>query len=198
MLDDAALRLVTLHAGRELALADFASVHAADELRRAGQGLLRNRPLAVRAAASDLPQLLEQRRKRRRRLEAWVRELGGVRRVSVEPGYEHKTGFCRACRIMHAPKSCIIPPKRFRRQVPRAVRVFVYDRDQHRCMYCGKQPTAPNRMTIDHVIPWIIKPSGDPWDLVAACLVCNKAKGDSLDWVPVGTCPRSRRVRETC
>jgi hypothetical protein len=33
------------------------------------------------------------------------------------------------------------------------------------------------------VIPWLDHPSGDPWDLVAACLACNMRKKQSI-WQP--------------
>ena len=55
----------------------------------------------------------------------------------------------------------------------------IYDRDKYTCQYC-KQPYAPSKLTLDHVIP---KSKGGPktWsNLVTCCKKCNQKKGNRL------------------
>jgi len=58
----------------------------------------------------------------------------------------------------------------------------IYERDGHRCVYCG----TTKYLTLDHLIP--ISKGGDYFssdNLVTACLHCNNAKGcmDPLEWL---------------
>lgn len=56
----------------------------------------------------------------------------------------------------------------------RATRARVLGRDAHRCVYCGAPAT-----TVDHVVPRSVGGEDTDENLVAACVGCNKAKGDS-------------------
>ena len=60
------------------------------------------------------------------------------------------------------------------RQMP-LTRRNVFQRDGHRCQYCG---CADERLSIDHVIPRS-RGGGDVWENVTtACLPCNVRKGN--------------------
>lgn len=90
----------------------------------------------------------------------------------------------------------------FEIQVPRVIRLFLYDRmprhgvrlnrhgvlarDGHRCQYCGRRlPT--NKLSLDHVIPRS-RGGMDTWEnIVCACLKCNVRKG--------GRTPREAHMR---
>lgn len=64
----------------------------------------------------------------------------------------------------------VIPPRR---------RKQVYDRDGHRCRYCGVQFDPLDRLlTVDHVIPLSRDGSNGVVNLVTCCQPCNQAKGD--------------------
>lgn len=49
----------------------------------------------------------------------------------------------------------------------------VYERDGHRCRYCG----STERLSIDHVVPRCRGGRDDASNLVVACLTCNSKKG---------------------
>ncbi len=90
----------------------------------------------------------------------------------------------------------------FEIQVPRVIRLFLYDRmprhgvrlnrhgvlarDGHHCQYCGRRLTA-NMLSLDHVIPRS-RGGMDTWEnIVCACLKCNVRKG--------GRTPREAHMR---
>lgn len=62
----------------------------------------------------------------------------------------------------------------FQRDATPAMRAQVMERDSHRCRYCGSWATE-----LDHVIPFS-RPGGFTIEsnLVAACVYCNRSKGD--------------------
>lgn len=80
--------------------------------------------------------------------------------------------------------------------LPRPVRSLILARDAATCVYCQRKegqisPTevaTDGRMHIDHVIPVSRGGSNDPSNLVCACGVCNRYKGNrtpdecGLDW----------------
>lgn len=53
-------------------------------------------------------------------------------------------------------------------------RIFVINRDNGVCQYCGQTPDRPD---IDHVIPRSRGGSDNPSNLVTACPSCNRSKG---------------------
>lgn len=57
----------------------------------------------------------------------------------------------------------------------RKARAFVIKRDNGICVYCGEPAT-----TADHVIPVSRGGTDDRSNLVAACAICNGAKGDKM------------------
>jgi 5-methylcytosine-specific restriction endonuclease McrA len=51
----------------------------------------------------------------------------------------------------------------------------ILTRDSHRCQYCG---VTKGPMTVDHIVPKMLK-GADSWEnLVCACVKCNNRKGD--------------------
>lgn len=55
----------------------------------------------------------------------------------------------------------------------------IFRRDGNRCQYCDK-PLGPRNRTVDHLTP---RSKGGPdkdYNLVASCIDCNAAKGNSL------------------
>lgn len=49
-----------------------------------------------------------------------------------------------------------------------------------RCVYCGQEPPAGERLTVDHVRALAQHGSNDLGNIRAACRTCNAAKGDLL------------------
>lgn len=60
-----------------------------------------------------------------------------------------------------------------RRNVSYAKRMRVYERDGHKCRYCG----TPERLTIDHIIPIVAGGSNQESNLQTLCEPCNWEKG---------------------
>lgn len=69
---------------------------------------------------------------------------------------------------------------RSRRGMPdnlwRALRLEIFERDEHACQYCGDG----NDLTCDHIVPLVRGGTNDPENLVTACRSCNSSKGDKL------------------
>lgn len=64
----------------------------------------------------------------------------------------------------------------FVRREVRLSRRNIFERDQHRCQYCGDRHSRQD-LTIDHVLPRS-RGGKDTWDnLVLACVACNLRKG---------------------
>ncbi len=52
----------------------------------------------------------------------------------------------------------------------------IFERDEHRCVYCGEQ--FPNEeLTLDHVQPRVRGGDRSEGNLVTACQACNTIKG---------------------
>ena len=47
------------------------------------------------------------------------------------------------------------------------------------CFYCGKQ-LSPDKIDVDHFIPWSFIKDDNLWNLVLACPSCNRKKNDKL------------------
>lgn len=61
-----------------------------------------------------------------------------------------------------------------RPKVPKPVRRAVYERDGHRCVYCG----SGNDLTIDHKKPLGRGGKNTMANMVTACESCNQVKAD--------------------
>ena len=57
----------------------------------------------------------------------------------------------------------------------------IFDRDGHRCVYCG-QVFEARHLTVDHVEPRVKQGDHSPGNLVTACTECNRLKGGRAAW----------------
>lgn len=64
----------------------------------------------------------------------------------------------------------------------RALREFVFARDDFTCQYCGARGV---RLECDHIVPVARGGGHDPSNLATACFACNRAKRDKTpeEWV---------------
>lgn len=60
-----------------------------------------------------------------------------------------------------------------RRKIPPAVRLLVFERDEHRCVECA----ATDDLTLDHIQPWSLGGRETPDNLRVLCRSCNSSKG---------------------
>lgn len=51
--------------------------------------------------------------------------------------------------------------------------------ENRRCFYCGR-PLDPNKIDVDHFVPWSFIKDDNLWNLVLACPKCNRSKNDKL------------------
>ncbi len=51
--------------------------------------------------------------------------------------------------------------------------------ESNTCFYCGC-PLHPNKIDVDHFIPWSFIKNDNLWNLVLACPTCNRKKSDKL------------------
>jgi hypothetical protein len=57
-------------------------------------------------------------------------------------------------------------------------RYKIFERDEFRCVYCGKSSIEDNiSLCIDHVEPYSVKMNSNVYNLVTACYQCNFGKG---------------------
>lgn len=62
-------------------------------------------------------------------------------------------------------------------------RQILYEEFENKtCFYCGKK-LSPDKIDVDHFIPWSFIKDDNLWNLVLACPSCNRKKSDKL---PVG------------
>ena len=64
--------------------------------------------------------------------------------------------------------------------IPRAVRQYVFERDNYQCQSCGKQQVETN-LSIDHIIPLARGGTNDISNLQTLCFSCNRQKSDKTD-----------------
>lgn len=64
------------------------------------------------------------------------------------------------------------------RRIPKDVRQRVLDRDEHRCIECGKTPADGVTLTMDHVIPYSRGGETTEGNLVTLCEPCNQGHSD--------------------
>lgn len=62
--------------------------------------------------------------------------------------------------------------------VPRRRRE-IFERGNGRCHYCSTPLTLEGKWHVEHMLPQALGGSNEAWNLVAACVPCNLAKGDS-------------------
>lgn len=72
-------------------------------------------------------------------------------------------------------KPIVLDPVRY---APPQMRLEILARDGFCCRYCSR-PITVETANIDHVVPYHKGGPTKPHNLVAACWLCNKAKGGS-------------------
>lgn len=61
-----------------------------------------------------------------------------------------------------------------------AFRQILYEEfESKNCFYCGK-PLHPDKIDVDHFIPWSFIKDDNLWNLVLSCPTCNRKKNDRL------------------
>ena len=84
-------------------------------------------------------------------------------------------------------------------------RAALYARDDHRCIYCGKEVHKGQDCTLDHLHPQELGGGNAARNLVTACKSCNSAKGSKtvrkfaawLEAKGVDTEEMIKRIRRT-
>ena len=70
------------------------------------------------------------------------------------------------------------PANKGSKWITRKRRFAIYERDDHKCVYCGIQmEDAPQPFTLDHIVPCELGGSNASGNLVSSCKSCNAAKG---------------------
>lgn len=89
-------------------------------------------------------------------------------------------------------------------------RLAVYLRDGLGCVYCGKDWSSVNGLTLDHVVPRVAGGTNDVSNLVTCCRACNDLKhryedsGYTLDKIIIlleddtGFTGIKKRIQKTC
>lgn len=66
-------------------------------------------------------------------------------------------------------------PKQRSKKIRRRWRQVIYERDRHRCWYCGGH-FAHDELCVDHFWPVFLGGIDDPINFVTACRSCGKLK----------------------
>jgi hypothetical protein len=64
-----------------------------------------------------------------------------------------------------------------RKKIPDKIRVEIFKRDNHRCVWCGRGAPDNVILEIDHVTPVSEGGENEPYNLATLCLSCNRGKG---------------------
>lgn len=84
--------------------------------------------------------------------------------------------------------------RRRRGYVSKALKLQIFERDGHRCRWCGRPETPigeitstpPVSLTIDHIFPVSRGGTSDPDNLQTLCNRCNSAKGNTVYYLRAG------------
>ena len=98
--------------------------------------------------------------------------------MTVRGGRSRLTGT-QSTLVLHSIMACEGRVFDLASRIPSLTNTSLFRRDQHLCLYCGKQHEE-RHLTRDHVIP-ISKGGEDTWmNVVSACKRCNQFKGNKL------------------
>lgn len=101
-------------------------------------------------------------------------EVAQLRLTLASPSDPASRGRIRAIRAEWE----IAHGQRQRKNVGKRLRWLIFERDEHRCVYCGAEPADGIKLTIDHRIAFIDGGTDDPDNLATACEDCNRGKAD--------------------
>ncbi len=62
------------------------------------------------------------------------------------------------------------------RYIPKSVRVSVLNRDNYKCVFCGRS-SKKVELEVDHIVPFSKGGSNDISNLQTLCFDCNRGKG---------------------
>ena len=89
---------------------------------------------------------------------------------------KHEKKQARLRREIEAFENASALPKARREKIPESVQLFVWQRDQGRCVRCGSQ----ERLEYDHIIPVSRGGSSTERNIQLFCETCNRQKSDSI------------------
>lgn len=111
-----------------------------------------------------------------RDLIAWE---AGVSTVTIRGGRAQRTGLQSVLHLNSIVATRSADQSFNLQQTPRLCNARLFERDGHRCLYCGAAYSR-HLLTRDHVIP-VSKGGADTWEnVVTACRPCNQRKGNRL------------------
>jgi hypothetical protein len=67
-----------------------------------------------------------------------------------------------------------------KRNVPNALRLFIFERDKFKCVYCGLGAKDDAVLNVDHILPISKGGSNEPNNLQTLCRACNNGKADRI------------------
>ena len=96
--------------------------------------------------------------------------------MTVRGGISRITGR-RSTLVLHSIMACEGRIFDIANRIPSLTNVSLFRRDQHVCLYCGKD-FSESDLTRDHVVP-ISRGGQDDWmNVVSSCRRCNQRKGN--------------------
>lgn len=76
-------------------------------------------------------------------------------------------------------KPCVKLREMHRKETIHKGRYFIFERDDHKCVYCGQSPIEDGvKLVIDHIIPYSISHDNGIYNLITACDECNRSKSN--------------------
>ena len=109
----------------------------------------------------------------------WFEDLDGGLSASDVQALAQMSRRKRAQHLQRAQSYAALPeaPPSVRRQpIPDAVKIFVWQRDEGRCVRCG----TGQSLEFDHIIPLALCGSNTERNLQLLCEDCNRVKGASI------------------
>ena len=103
-----------------------------------------------------------------------AREIGDYLGITPHAVYQRRSRL--GIKFHRDLKDKPIPRGETRKWPPniRAIKDFIFQRDNYRCHYCGDEATQ-----IDHIVPQSLGGTNITTNLVASCARCNNLKGNS-------------------
>jgi hypothetical protein len=110
-----------------------------------------------------------------------VEEAGGASRDELLVHIKHfvlkkEKGFDKVSKEVEAFERMSEVEAARRQNIPDAVKLFVWQRDQGKCVKCGSN----EKLEFDHVIPFAMGGSNTERNLQLLCESCNRSKGKSI------------------
>lgn len=112
-----------------------------------------------------------------RAVQTAIRELMALEELAVD----FRPGAASRFRVLPVDRPPLpLPPPTRREPVSPETRLFVFDRDGHRCVWCG----SAEDLTIDHVYPQSLGGAHTEDNLQTLCRSHNSSKGARAGWSP--------------